>query len=911
MKKRILLLALGLVLSLAQGYAVLKEKDLARTLGVLRAELLGTYERQQAFMAVYEQQGAQQHKELVRYMQQCEQIGLMLYSQTQDNTFDMAYACQQAVDLHRSLRHRNSKLLQYDRIINNMDREIERLDALINTLKSMPPVISTEGDNLLTAGDSILLMAIDSLAGMKDSITQVERILTPEEEDRAEKTNKEYEEEEEKEGNEEGNKEEEEDNEEAEADEEQGQPLYLQGKQLRDRADCLVYAQSLRDNMQRFLETMKTESSYYETVKNKVEQLNSFAQSRYKMLQDNIFINGGRNYFRILSRFSRYFKMAQRGLESKYSPLKGHSSSYSEWRGMAVLFISVFIIQYLAISLLLSYICLRLFLPKKWRTPEYRIKRGALNMVVGTGLFAVIVMVIHRITSRNFIQMGTELIINFAWLLEIILLSLYIRLRDIVMRHAVLAYLPLVVMAFIVIIFRIVLLPNSVINLIFPLILLLCSIWQLRMATRRNSILPTLDVIYVNTTTVIMIVSCIASWFGYTLMAVQIMIWWMYQLAAIMTITCLYDLMEMFEERHMIYRISPELKQLKEEGEDIDDEIEALTKEMRNGDHFGQTWIYDLVNRTLVPILAVLSIPFSIYQAAKVFEMTTLCQKVFFMDLVNVPNLIRLSLSKVCVVAALWFIFRYLTYSIRSIYTHYSDKLNTHRQAQNHTLVRNVITILTWGIYFITALVILNVPKSGISLVTAGLATGLGFAMQDLIENFFYGISLMAGRLHVGDFIECDGIQGKVESITYQSTQVITIDGCVIAFLNKALFSKNFKNMTRNHRYELIKIPVGVAYGTDVELVRKVIIEAITPACKAKNKDGSYVTNMRQAPLKVAFVDFGDSSINLAVCVWMLVEEKIALTSVIKEIIYNTLNENHIQIPFPQRDLHVINLPAK
>ena len=226
-------------------------------------------------------------------------------------------------------------------------------------------------------------------------------------------------------------------------------------------------------------------------------------------------------------------------------------------------------------------------------------------------------------------------------------------------------------------------------------------------------------------------------------------------------------------------------------------------------------------------------------------------------------------------------------------------------QTLNLTLARNVIAILVWGLYFIIILVILDVPKSGISLVTAGLATGLGFAMQDLIENFFYGISLMTGRLHVGDFIECDGIQGKVESITYQSTQVITPDGCVIAFLNKALFSKNFKNMTRNHRYELIKIPVGVAYGTDVELVRKLIIDAITPACKAKNKEGHFVTNIRKAPLSVAFIDFGDSSIDLAVCVWMRVEDKIALTSRIKELIYNTLNENNIEIPFPQRDVHI------
>ncbi|MBQ7572399.1 MAG: mechanosensitive ion channel, partial [Bacteroidaceae bacterium] len=221
------------------------------------------------------------------------------------------------------------------------------------------------------------------------------------------------------------------------------------------------------------------------------------------------------------------------------------------------------------------------------------------------------------------------------------------------------------------------------------------------------------------------------------------------------------------------------------------------------------------------------------------------------------------------------------------------------------TLARNIIAILTWGLYFIIVLVILNVPKSGISIVTAGLATGLGFAMQDLIENFFYGLSLMTGRLRVGDYIECDGIMGRVESITYQSTQVITADGCVIAFLNKALFSKNFKNMTRNHSYELISIPVGVAYGTDVEAVRQMLVQALKPICQQTNAAGMPMTDPDR-PVQVRFADFGDSSVDLKILVWMLVEEKYALTARIKESIYNTLNENNIEIPFPQRDIHVI-----
>ena len=143
-----------------------------------------------------------------------------------------------------------------------------------------------------------------------------------------------------------------------------------------------------------------------------------------------------------------------------------------------------------------------------------------------------------------------------------------------------------------------------------------------------------------------------------------------------------------------------------------------------------------------------------------------------------------------------------------------------------------------------------------------------------------------------------------MESITYQSTQITTADGSVIAFLNSALFSKNFKNMTRNHRYELIKIPIGVAYGTDVERVRQLLIEAITPLCQEVTDSGQPITDTN-IPVNVSFADFGDSSVDLKVCVWMLVEQKLALTARIKEVIYNTFNKNGIEIPFPQQDVHI------
>ena len=872
MKRRFFLLAAVLLLFIIPAGSVLKEKDLARTLGVLKAELQTNYEMQQAFMQSYEQQGMQQHQQLVWYMQQCEQIGLMLYSQSTDNTFDMAYACQQAANLRRDLDNRNSKMRQYDKIIARIKQEIERTDYLIRSLKRMPPVI--DADSTLSASDSVLLQAIDSLAGKKDSLLVARSSMDEEAVEVMEKASNEIPEEE----------------------EDSLEPLFLTRAQQRDRNACLLFADTIRSNMQHFLESLEAENAYYQSVREKVRELDEYAQGRYKLLQDNIFRNGGSNYFRILASLPMQIMMAKSTIDLKYKPFEGHGRLYSEWRGAPVLFISIFLVFYLALSMGISYIILRWLLPKSWRGENFKERRRMLNFVVGIALFAIIVMIVRAFVQRNFIQMGTGLIINIAWLLEAIFLSLYVRLKGDQMRHAAIIYTPLMLLSFIVILFRIVLIPNTLVNLIFPPILLAFTIWQYVVARRHKKYLTLLDKCYTQITTIAMMFACVAAWVGFTLLAVQVMIWWTFQLAAIMTITCIYDLTKKYEARYL-------LKNLGAETANTSERLDLL-KRVKKGEYIDQTWFYDLFCRTLVPILAVLSVLVSIFWAAQVFEMTSLCRKIFTRDIVNQTGIIRISLFWVCMAAALFFIFRYINYALRSFYLHFRKKYSNDDDSINKTLARNVIGILCWGLYIIIVLVIFKVPKDGISIVSAGLATGLGFAMQSILENFIYGISLMSGRIHVGDYIECDGIAGRVESITYQSTQITTNDGSVIAFLNSALFSKNFKNMTRNHRYELIKVPVGVAYGTDVEQVRQLLIEALEPICHEENGSGLTLTDTN-IPVSVAFSDFGESSVDLKVCIWMLVEEKLAITYRVKEIIYNTLNKNNIEIPFPQRDLHI------
>ena len=861
--------------------AVLKERDLPRTLSVLKAELQDHYERQQLFISMYEQRGARQHQMLVNYMQQCEQISLMLYSQSSENSFDMAYACQQATNLAQDLKKRNSRMHQYDKIIAQMQSEIERYDALIQSLKSMPPVSAKDADSVLSVYDSILIQAIDSLAEKADSLKAVKDSMPDSQPHHLSQHEPP-----------------------SHQDSDTSHPLFLSGQELQDREECLKYAQIIRDNMQRFLDNLEAENTYYQSVTAKVAEINAFAQERYKMLQSNIFRNGDENYLDILSHFRMYLMRARMSIHQKYMPFPGHDITFSEWRGATVLFISVFLIFYLSLALLLSYALLRWVLPRKWRGSDFKLRLRMLNNVVGIALFAIIVMIVRATSDRNFIQMGTGLIINMAWLLEAIFLSLYIRLRGEEMRHAAIIYMPLMFTAFLVILIRIVLIPNVVVNLLLPPLMLALCIWQLVVSRRHRRHLPVLDMVYTYLTTTAMVVCTVASWVGYTLLAVQILVWWTFQLAAIMTITCLYDLMNMYCRRVLIKRVSALQTSDGLPAHLSEEQEKSLLQSVRRGDYITTTWLYDFLYRTLLPILGVSSVLLSFYWASEIFEMTSICEKVFMTDFIKSSNLVRLSLYRICLVAGLWFVFRFLNYSIRAFYTHTRRTIIATGQNLNVTLARNVIAILCWGTYILIALAILEVPKSGISIVGAGLATGLGFAMQSILENFFYGINLMAGRVHVGDYIECDGIAGKVESITYQSTQIVTADGSVIAFLNSALFSKNFKNMTRNHRFELVKIPVGVAYGSNVQQVRQMLVEAIQPLCEQTDAEGRSVART-DVPISVVFSDFGDSSVDLLVCIWMRVEDKIVLTARVRETIYETLTHNGVEIPFPQCDVHM------
>lgn len=840
MKK--LLLFVFALLSAFPADAVLNEKNLAQSLSVLRVELKNAYLQQKQTMARFQMMNEAQHMRMLDIMQKSSQIGLMLYSQKDDYVFDLTYACHEATQQYFDFKRNR---MPFDRIANRMRSEVERYDSLIAALEMLPPSLNRP---VLPEGE-------DGAAAMGVSSDSLQRYML----------------------------------------DEQGQA---------DREECLLYAKALRNNFVRFYNQVNEDQASYQFLDEQLSGLHDYARKRYHDVQQSIFSNSGTNYFQLLMRFPRYWEYTKRDLQNKYSSSQDFQSVNSEWRGNVVWGYVMFVLFYLVLAIVLSVSVVTVLLRhvKKLQTEEMKRRRVPLNVCLGVLFFAISIMIVRIFLTHNFYVMASNLLVEYAWLLVVIFVSLLIRLSSDQIRNGFIIYTPIVLMGLIIIIFRIVFIPNTLVNMLFPPIVLGFTIWQWFTIRRHSSGVPRSDMFYTWISFAVMFVSCVSAWIGYTLLAVEVFIWWLFQLTAIQTITLAFSLLGMYEQGKLRRRLLRE----------------GITKEEMHrgaskGRYITQTWMFDFVEKALVPIAAVYSILLSIYLAADVFDLSATVIGIFITPFVDVEGVIQLSLFKLVVVAALFFIFRYINYASKAFYRHvrlqnYMNKSGESMVRTNEvnlTLGYNVISILAWGIYFIVAIVLLKIPKSGISIVTAGLATGLGFAMKDILNNFFYGIQLMTGRLRVGDYIECDGVQGKVESISYQSTQIITLDGCVMAFLNSTLFAKNFKNLTRNHSYELIKIPIGVAYGTNVQQVRDLLKEELMKL-QAKDRYDCEIIDPNRG-IDVLFDDFGADSVNLLVVQWILVAEKALYKSRAREVIYNTLRDNHIEIPFPQREVKILN----
>ncbi len=607
----------------------------------------------------------------------------------------------------------------------------------------------------------------------------------------------------------------------------------------------------------------------YDRTDRKLQALNDYANRRYEDIQNSIFNNGGDNYLRILRNFSMNYKEAKTSVTEKYKPVPG---MMSQWDVRIIFILFGIIIFWGLISIFLNLFTIRIVITQLMKhgmfenkKESFMAKRPCLIMAMTVVTFAFILGIVRMAVTQNFVIMASQLLVEYSWLVGVILVSILLRVDNDKIKNTFRIYSPLMLVGFIVIVFRIILIPNDLVNLIFPPVLLLCALWQWNVIGRKHNQVLRTDKTYAFISLAVFGVSTIFAWTGFTLLAVQLIIWWTMQLTCVLTITCCEGWLSVYAKR----------KKLADK---------AITAK----------WLYRFIYKVLLPISGVLSFIISIYWAADVFNMSDTTWEIFNKDYIKTSNFTA-SLFSISEVACLYFLFNYINITSVDFMRHHFEKADPTSAASKIVMFKNVMQVIIWGIWLMIALNVFQVGKSWLLAIFAGLSTGLGFASKDILENIYYGVSLMMGRVKVGDYIICDGTRGKVSSISYTSTMLEATDGSVIAFQNSQLFSKNYKNMTKNHGYELDILEVGIAYGSNVKEVKQILIDALIKLdCIYQDKG-----------VKVLLKSFDDSCITLRIVVWVNVLTQAIDDATIMECIYDTLNDHNIEIPFPQREITI------
>jgi small-conductance mechanosensitive channel len=305
--------------------------------------------------------------------------------------------------------------------------------------------------------------------------------------------------------------------------------------------------------------------------------------------------------------------------------------------------------------------------------------------------------------------------------------------------------------------------------------------------------------------------------------------------------------------------------------------------------------------RSWASFISTLVIPFlwlglfigGIHWAASVFNANWFFLHIYDIDLVPAVS-IEISLRKMLVLLLIGLLVRFTLSWLGEMLAVISDSRRLDLVSINSTFL--VIRYVVWILFILFVLASLHIEWDNLKWILGGLSVGFGFALKDILENFFSGIIVLIGKqVRPGDTIEFGTVYGKVDKINVRATFIKTEDNALIAIPNTQIVSKEFRNWTLNGDIRRNQFEVGVAYGSDIQFV----IETMLEVMNASN------LVLKVIPPDVLFVDFASSTILLRARYWVRVDSRSVSASLLRRRMEEVFRDRGIVIAFPQLDVHL------
>ena len=886
MKKYLLTIVLALCVCALPLMAVVSGKSLTNTLKDLCTELQAAYQQRSDAQQRFNEDFERQHQRMIDVITESNELSILLYTQEQEMTFDLAYALKKVTANYKDF---SKDRRPYDHIVNNLNYEIDRNARLIEALRRLPPMkkeieVEVVPDSLMYHNDSLDVHLSDSISSLEKEVIRIafKDSLSA--------------------------------------------PFVLDSTGVVLRDSCIFFVSEILKMNADNRATLIADSMHYQEAYLRLKETYDYAETRYRALERYIFVDGQTPFLEILANPGYYWNKTKVDLRGQYS-LKElsdgvnesdldenaseeeddtkffqHLSSKAENTLLVIVCVmqvvvlaSFWLLTFLILWLLYRYTRLKRYVPKK--------KLSIISILMGTIVYFLVFG--FSLYGDEYINLGVEHINTFLWLLIAITGSLLLRVKPDQFRQGFLLYSATFLVVLMIISCRITFMPDKLMVLLFPPVLLLIAIWQLCCCIWVSGKATSIDLTLGWGALAVYLVAFVFAFLGYTFVALLILVWWYFLLAVWLTVVCILDLMSRYKERWLDKRI-----------DNMRNRITYVSGEDRESLLFGATWFYDLIRQVAIPTIVLLSLPLCVRLSLSIFDFDDLFVKFYEEPFIHLSDMngvetLSVSVKSIIYLLILFYVLRYISRAVHAIwqYVRYFTFMHKHNRTSirpneiNLSLGNSIISVLIWMIFAVVVISVWQIPTGSLGLIAGGLSAGIGLALKDVINNFIYGIQLMGGRLRVGDWIECEGVRGKVTAINYQCVQAETIEGTEMSFLNSSLFGKNFNNLTRNNSYELTVITVGVAYGTDITQVRKVLVEGMQKM-RTKDQYGREIVDPKRG-VYVVVGNMSDSAVDINVKQYVLVAERIGYVDRAKEVIYESLTAAGITIPFPQCDVHL------
>ncbi len=243
----------------------------------------------------------------------------------------------------------------------------------------------------------------------------------------------------------------------------------------------------------------------------------------------------------------------------------------------------------------------------------------------------------------------------------------------------------------------------------------------------------------------------------------------------------------------------------------------------------------------------------------------------------------------------------YLSTVVAKIISYFFEFADEHaaksNRRKNYSSSILLVRLFIWTIGFLIAIAASGIPIDKITIILGALGVGIGFGLQNLVNNVVSGLVMVFEKpVQVGDLIEVGDKTGTVRSMGIRASKILTLEGSEVIIPNGDLLSQNLINWTLSNTHKRICLQVGVAYGTDVDKVKQIFKSIIEES-----------EDVMQTPAPLILLDaFGDNSVNFKILCWVAdIDNWLMIQSVLMSRIFEEFYKQGIQIPFPQRDVHV------